>query len=324
MGIGRWQENLGRVGVLMGGPSAEREISLKSGEAVYESLKTSGIEAVAVDIKTDNVRDNIELIELHKINCAFLALHGRFGEDGQIQQILHGLKIPYTGSNVLASRLAMDKIASHRAFADCGLNVPFYKVIEKSTYNPESGDIKHFKFPLVVKPAACGSSVGLSIVDKKDGLDEAVKLAFDFDERALIEEYISGREVTVGILDEQVLPVIEIIPKKRFFDYEAKYRSGMTDYIVPAKLEDKVAKDLQQTALKAHRVLNCFGCSRVDMILRDDNTAFILEINTIPGFTQTSLLPKAARVAGIDFAGMCIKLIQLAYEKTQPSQKVTC
>ena len=142
-------------------------------------------------------------------------------------------------------------------------------------------------------------------------------MAFNFDERILIEEYINGREVTVGILDEKALPVIEIIPKKRFFDYEAKYQAGMTDYIVPAKLEDEITRNLRQTALSAHKLLGCFGCSRVDMILSNDNVAFVLEVNTIPGLTQTSLLPKAAKVAGIDFPKLCIKLIQLAYEKAQ-------
>ncbi len=334
MEISSRQDNLGRIGVLMGGPSAEREISLKSGKAVYESLKQSGIEVIAIDIKTDDIKENIRLIELHKINCAFLALHGRFGEDGQIQQILDDLKLPYTGSDVGASRLAMDKIASHKVFMACGLNVPRYEVIEKpadpspakagsgcpSLFGRKSPGGQNFKFPLVVKPAACGSSVGLSIVDKEDELAKALELAFNFDERALIEEYISGREVTVGILDEQALPVIEIVPKKRFFDYEAKYQPGMTDYIVPAKLEDEVIRQLKLAALKAHRVLDCFGCCRVDMILRDDNAAFILEVNTIPGLTQTSLLPKAAKVAGIDFAKLCIKLIQLAYEKAQSQQ----
>lgn len=325
MEISNRQNNFGKIGVLMGGPSTERGISLKSGKAVYESLKQMGIEVIAIDIKTDDIKENIRLIESYGINCAFLALHGRFGEDGQIQQILDDLKVPYTGSDAQASKLAMDKIASHRVFTAYGLNVPRYKVIERpvdpSLKVISEGDF--LEFPLVVKPATQGSSVGLSIVDKKDELDKALELAFNFDERLLIEEYINGREVTVGILDEQVLPVIEIIPKKRFFDYEAKYQPGMTDYIVPAKLEDEITRNLRQTALKAHKVLDCFGCCRVDMILRNDNVAFILEVNTIPGLTQTSLLPKAAKVAGIDFAKLCIKLIQLAYEKAQ-SQQLTC
>lgn len=308
----------GKIGVLMGGPSTEREVSLKSGKAVYESLKQLNLEVITIDIITDNIEGNKELIEAQKIDCAFIALHGRFGEDGQIQEILDRLKIPYTGSGVLASRIAMDKIASREIFESHGLSVPKYTVIEKSAYKLfNASGMKHIKAPFVVKPATHGSSVGLSIVDSEIGLDNALGLAFSFDERVLIEEYISGKEVTIGILDDRVLPVIEIIPKKRFFDYEAKYQSGMTEYIVPAKIEDKVISDLGQIALMAHKVLGCHGCSRVDVILHKDNMPFILEVNTIPGFTQTSLLPKAAKAAGIGFTQLCIKLVQLAYEKAQ-------
>ncbi len=307
-----------KIGVLMGGPSTEREISLKSGKAVYESLKQLNLEVIAVDIITGDIEENKQLIKAQKIDCAFLALHGRFGEDGQIQGILDSLKIPYTGSGVFASRIAMDKIASREIFEKHGLRVPKCTVIEKSSYKRINAyDVKHMKAPFVVKPAMHGSSVGLSIVDNEIDLDGAVKLAFSFDERVLIEEYISGREVTVGILDGKVLPVIEIIPKKRFFDYEAKYQSGMTEYIVPAKFENKIIFDLGQTALMAHKILGCHGCSRVDIILNSEFIPFILEVNTIPGFTQTSLLPKAAAASGIDFAQLCIKLIQLAYEKAQ-------
>jgi D-alanine-D-alanine ligase len=308
---------IGRIGVLMGGPSTEREVSLKSGKAVCDSLKASGMDVVGIDITTDKQEENIRLIRSHCLGCAFIALHGRFGEDGQIQEILDKLKIPYTGSGVLASRLAMDKVASLHIFEINGLKVPRYKVMEFSSYNPgwKAGD--KLGLPLVIKPATHGSSIGLSIVDKANQLDRAVTLAFSFDTRVIIQEYIAGREITVGILDNQVLPVIEIIPKNRFFDYEAKYQTGMTDYIVPAKLDEATARKAQEAALSAHKALGCFGCSRVDIILDKDNAPFILEINTIPGLTQTSLLPKAARVAGIDFAQLCLKLIELAYEKAK-------
>ncbi|MFH1888594.1 MAG: D-alanine--D-alanine ligase [Candidatus Omnitrophota bacterium] len=310
--------SLGRVGILMGGTSTEREISLKSGEAVYETLSHAGIEAVIIDIKTEAKDENMRLIGSLGLDMAFVALHGRFGEDGQIQEILEGLRIPYTGSGVKASRLAMDKAASRKIFEAGGLPVPRYKTAEKSSYSGDwIGRNKDFSLPLVVKPSGHGSSVGLSIVEKEEGFDESVKLAFSFDEKIIIEEYIKGREVTVGILDEKALPVIEIIPKKRFFDYEAKYRSGMTDYIVPASLEDKIAAYIQETALSAHKLLCCSGCSRADMILSDRGIPFVLEVNTIPGFTVTSLLPKAAKVTGIDFLQLCIKLIQLGYEKRE-------
>jgi len=318
--------NFGRIGVLMGGPSAEREISLKSGKAVYEALKQSGLEAVAIDVATDTKEEIINLIKSHNINCAFLALHGCFGEDGQIQKILEVLKIPYTGSGVEASRLAMDKIASRRLFETAGLKVPRYVVIDKprpfakvrgkSSYNTNLRVHNNLGLPLVIKPAAQGSSIGLSIIDKEEGLDKAVDLAFSFDKKVIVEEYIRGREMTVGILDGHALPVIEIIPKKMFFDYEAKYQPGMTDYIVPARLDERIAKKLRTIALSAHKLLGCFGCSRVDMILNKENLPVVLEVNTIPGLTDSSLLPKAAKSCGIEFNELCIKLIRLAYEKT--------
>jgi D-alanine-D-alanine ligase len=313
------KNNLGKIGVLMGGPSSEREVSFKSGKAVYESLKASGIEAVSIDIKTSNIQENIRLIKSHKITCAFLALHGRFGEDGQIQKLLDGLNIPYTGSGAAASKLAMDKVASRVIFKDNGLNVPAYSVVDRSSYNTKwKKQNTKLKFPLVVKPAENGSSVGLSIIDKREGLDRAMDLAFGFDERIIIEDYISGRELTVGILDDKPLPLVEIIPKKRFFDYEAKYLSGMTDYVVPAKLKSGITAKVQEAGLSAHRLLGCSGSSRVDIILDKKNIPFVLEVNTIPGLTSTSLLPKAAKAAGIEFDRLCIKLIELAYEKTQP------
>lgn len=307
----------GKVGVLMGGPSTEREISLKSGKAVYEALKQLGLKVDTIDIKTESIEENINLIKSYKIDCAFIALHGRFGEDGQIQRILDTLKIPYTCSGVQASKLAMDKVASLGIFETNGLKVPRYRVLEIASYNPNWKIYNDLGFPLVIKPATHGSSIGLSIVDDSKDLDKAVDLAFSFDPRVIVQEYIAGREITVGILDEKALPVIEIIPKKRFFDFEAKYQVGMTDYIVPAQIEEAITKKAQEIAFSAHRLLGCSGCSRVDMILNKHNEVFVLEINTIPGLTSMSLLPKAAKIAGIEFDDLCLKLIRLAYEKKQ-------
>lgn len=308
----------GKIGVLMGGPSTEREISLKSGKAVYDSLIQEGFNAVAIDIKSEGQEENTRLIKSQEIDIAFIALHGRFGEDGQMQGILDTMGIPYTGSGVRASRLAMDKIASRTIFESSGLAVPRYKAEDRISYNANwKIHNNDFALPLVVKPATHGSSIGLTIVDRKENLDKSVDLAFSFDETIIIEEYIRGREVTVGILDEKPLPVIEIIPKNRFFDYEAKYEAGMTDYVVPAQLGDAVAQNIQETALSAHKLLGCYGCSRVDMILSNDKIPFVLEVNTIPGLTKTSLLPKAAKVVGIDFQHLCVKLIELAYEKAK-------
>lgn len=310
------RKKFGKVGILMGGPSTERGISLKSGKAVYENLKKAGLDVAAIDITTDDKKVNLRLIRSQGLDCVFLALHGRFGEDGQIQGILDNLKLPYTGSGKSASELAMDKIASRRIFQAHKLPVPRYRVYQKSHY--KKGPLPPgLSFPLVVKPAAHGSSIGLSIVDNSRGLDKAVELAFSFDERIIVEAYIKGREITVGILDQRALPVVEIIPKRRFFDYEAKYHAGMTDYVVPAKIARQASGKAKGAALAAHKLLGCAGCSRVDMILGAGNIPFILEINSIPGMTPTSLLPKAAYAAGIDFGQLCLKLISLAYEKKQ-------
>jgi len=303
----------GKIGVLMGGPSSEREISLKSGKAVYEALKGAGVDALPLDITTDSIDENIILIGSSGISCAFIALHGRFGEDGQVQDILETLKMPYTGSGVSASRLAMDKVSSRQIFESHDLSVPRYKVMHKGSYLSDTASISEIGFPLVVKPATHGSSIGLSIVREPSGIARALESAFEFDDKILIEEYIKGREMTVGILEDDALPVIEIIPSKSFFDYEAKYQAGMTEYVVPARLDEAIAKNIQSSALSAHRLLGCFGCSRVDLILSERGIPFVLEVNTIPGLTATSLLPKAAKIVGIDFTQLCLKLIRLAY-----------
>ncbi len=306
--------NFGRVGVLMGGPSTEREISLKSGREVCRNLKEKGLDVLAIDIKTDDLAGNARKIRSSKIDIAFIALHGRFGEDGGIQEILQDLNIPYTGSGILASRLALDKAASRQIFELYGLTVPRYKVVHHLSYHRDYLGLDNLHFPLVVKPATHGSSIGLSIVKRRKKLTQAIELAFSIDERIIIEEYIRGREITGGILAEMSLPLIEIIPKNIFFDYEAKYKPGLTSYVVPARLDKKIKDMIQNTALLAHRCLGCFGFSRVDMILRD-NLSYVLEVNTIPGLTSTSLLPKAASATGISFGQLCIKLLKLAYEK---------
>ncbi len=306
----------GRIGVLMGGTSSEREISLKSGAAVYESLTGAGIEAVAIDVVSEQPSVVARQLRVQAIDCAFIALHGRFGEDGQIQSILDAASIPYTGSGAMASRLAMDKVGSLRIFSVHGIAVPRSVVLERSAYFAHWKSHLKLAYPVVVKPASHGSSIGLSIVDGPAGIDAAVEQAFRYDDRLIVQEFIAGRELTVGILAETPLPVIEIVPKNRFFDYEAKYKAGMTDYILPAQLAPQVQSKVQRLALSAHRLLGCWGCSRVDMILDAKETPFVLEINTIPGMTQTSLLPKAARLVECDFAHLCLRLIDLAYEKT--------
>jgi len=310
-------KDFGKVGVLMGGPSSEREISLKSGKAVLSALKESGVEAVGVDILSDNKEENIRLLNSFNLDCAFIALHGRFGEDGSIQEILEEVDLPYTGSGIAASRLAMDKIGALKVFKAGGLYVPDSQFLERAVYGKDRKFKNQLGFPVVVKPANHGSSIGLSIVEFEEGIAAALELAFQFDQRVVIEQYIPGRELTVGVLDEKPLPVIEIVPKHKFFDFEAKYQAGLTDYIVPAPLNPELAGMVAQAALEAHKLLGCFGCSRTDIILSRDNLPYVLETNTIPGMTSTSLLPKAAGILGIDFNQLCLKLLELAYEKAK-------
>ncbi|MCK9431726.1 MAG: D-alanine--D-alanine ligase [Candidatus Omnitrophica bacterium] len=315
--------DFGRVGVLMGGVSSEREISLKSGKAVFAALKGAGVDAAAVDISSEDPRKVTELLESRRLDCAFIALHGRFGEDGGIQEILERMDIPFTASGVKASRLAMDKIGSLEIFSQGGLFVPKSWFIEKASYrhNPsfteEAVLNSQLGFPQVVKPANHGSSIGLSLVERRQELPEAIRLAFRYDEHAIIQEYLAGRELTVGILDETALPVIEIVTKHKFFDFSAKYQTGMTQYIVPAALEAETALEVRRTALRAHKLLGCYGCSRVDIILSGEGVPYVLEINTVPGMTETSLLPKAAKITGMDFTQLCLKLLELAYAKAK-------
>jgi D-alanine-D-alanine ligase len=307
--------SLGRIGVLMGGPSTEREISLRSGRAVALALRQAGLDAVEIDIETDRQEENARRISSYGVQCAFVALHGRYGEDGQIQQVLEGLRLPYTGSGVDASRQAMDKVSAHQAFLAAGIRIPRYEVRLRTSEGAFAPLGITIPFPVVVKPATHGSSIGLSLVEESALFSEALKTAFSFDEKVLIEEFIAGRELTVGVIDGEALPVVEIRPKKKVFDYQAKYEKGMTEYIVPAPLTAAEQSLVQEAGVRAYRALRCSGAARVDIMLAADGQAYVLEINTIPGMTETSLLPKAARQAGMDFSQLCVRLVALAYEK---------
>lgn len=308
-----------RIGVLMGGYSSEREVSLKSGKAVYGALKVSGQDAVAVDIQKPDKDYVINLLLSYDIGAAFVALHGEFGEDGKLQAVLEEMRIPYTGSGPKASALAMDKMASRNEFRAAGLGVPVSCLLDKGHKK-----IKGLKgFPLVVKPATGGSSLGLSIADNPAQLKSAISLAFEYDRKVIVEEYIAGREITVGIFEDSPLEPIEIKPKQRFFDYKAKYASGQTEYIVPARLPFKTMALLKQSALKAHTVLGCSFFSRVDIILAADNEPVVLEVNTIPGFTATSLLPKAALERGISFTELVARICRQAFPAPEQTGKTS-
>lgn len=297
-------KGIGRVGVIAGGPSNEREISLKSGRAVYDNLLKEGVDAIMLEVG-DDIRG---ALENNKIDVAFIALHGRFGEDGTVQKVLEEMKVPYTGSGPKASHAALDKILTKSILERADIPVPRYIIFEKDDYKVE--DCYDLGMPLVVKPHQEGSSIGLSVVKSKEELPAAIEKALGFGEYALIEEYISGRELTVGILNDQPLPVIEIVPKNNIYDYKAKYECPDTKYIVPAQIDEDQSKRAMELGRKTHVALGCRCFSRVDMIMDASGKIFVLEANTIPGMTERSLLPKAAQATGLSFGGLCIKLIE--------------
>ncbi len=309
-----------RVGVLMGGPSSEREISIKSGMAVCRALEAKKIDYVAIELQagpnTNGYKKSAaDLIASMKIDAAFVALHGEFGEDGAVQLILEQMKIPYTGSSSSASRLAMNKITAKEILKSKNIPVARHEVLTKEIFAKDSGMKKYFKNlgpGLVVKPSNGGSSIGLSIASDELGLKTAIDEAFKYDDKLIIEEYIPGREITVGILDDSALPIVEILPKRKFFDYAAKYEKGLAEYVVPAEIEKAIYKRCQDIGLGSHRALSARSFSRVDIILNEKIGPVVLEINTIPGFTQTSLLPKAARAIGICFEDLCLKILNSA------------
>ncbi|MDD5019370.1 MAG: D-alanine--D-alanine ligase [Candidatus Omnitrophica bacterium] len=300
-----------RIGVMMGGCSSERDISLKSGRAVVKALQEGRLDAVALDVLQETEEEIRRLVRENPVDVVFVAMHGGFGEDGRLQEILEKLSVRYTGPGTQASRVAMDKIASRRLFMRAGLRVPRHVVV-RGKFQKVPFALRWFRAPFVVKPSAQGSSIGISFVSDRKDLSSAVAEAQKYGGRVVIEEFIRGREVTVSVLDGRPLPVVEIRPKKGFFDYEAKYQKGLTEYIVPALLEESVARRVQAAALKAYQVLGCRHLSRVDVILRGDKDPYILEVNTIPGMTETSLFPKAAAAAGMNFVQLCRSLVEMA------------
>ena len=307
-----------RVGVLMGGPSDEKTISIKSGMAVCRALESKGIDVVPIKLRDASTMNGyreqvIEEIRSSDIDVAFVAMHGRFGEDGEIQALLEYMKMPYTGSKSLASRLGMDKISSRAIFKSKRIPVPRSIIINKADldkYHDVQVYFKELGLPLVVKPSCEGSSIGLSIVDSVADFHAAASTAFRYSDRAIVEEYVRGREITVGILEEKALPIVEIVPKKRFFDFEAKYNKLLTEYKVPAEIPEKKYRECQAIGLEAHQALDARFFSRVDMILSEKGVPVVLEVNTIPGLTEMSLLPKAAMAAGIDFKNLVLKILE--------------
>ena len=292
-----------RVAVLLGGPGPEREVSLRSGAAVARALRSLGALVQEIDVEDSS----LSLPE--PIDLAYNMIHGTFGEDGQIQKLLEQQGIPYTGEGVAGSQLAFDKILSKRKFDEHGVPTGRWHVIA-------AGQRPRFEVPFVVKSPRQGSSVGVHIIKDSTDLDAALEDCFRFGDAVIVEEYFSGRELTVGILGDLALPVIEIVPREGFYDYQHKYTKGASEYFVPAPIGDEATQAVQYAALAAKRALGLEIYSRVDVILASDGRLNVLEINTIPGMTETSLLPKAAAAAGLDFAMLCERIASLSMQRT--------
>lgn len=305
-----------KIAVLMGGRSGEREVSLRSGKNVFNSLKSQGFNVISLDVD-DKV---IDKLKKNRIDVAFVMLHGRFGEDGAIQGLLELYDIPYTGSKVLASALAMNKVASKRIFEATGIPTPKYLTIDPDeNISKQASKIKRvFPFPLVVKPVSEGSSIGITIIKKEEALEGVLKKTVSDYKDVFIEEYIKGRELTVGIVgrgsDTKALPILELRPKNEFYDFHAKYTPGQTEFILPAKLPKGFYEYTQKVAINAHNALGCYGVSRVDMIVSEhDNIPYVHEVNTIPGMTDQSDLPAEAACADISFDELVVKILESAF-----------
>ncbi|NWF51462.1 MAG: D-alanine--D-alanine ligase [Nitrospirae bacterium] len=308
-----------RIGVLMGGRSAEREISLRSGMAVYDALKRLKYDVVAIDVG-HNISD---VLKKKKIDIAFITLHGGFGENGAIQGMLEVLGIPYTGSGILASALAMDKEASKKVFLHNKIPIPPYAVIndKSSVLGSHSRTIVNFPMPWVIKPATEGSSIGVSIVKEEGQFNSAVEKAFSLSNRVIIEKYIRGKEVHIGILNGKVLGGVEVKPSLEFYNYEAKYTMGKTEYILPPGINSKVYEMTKEIALRAHTSLGCKGATRVDLKINKMGKPYVLEVNTIPGMTETSLLPKIANEAGMDFPSLIEEILRGAIVESKKRKR---
>ena len=293
-----------RIGVLMGGRSAEREISLMSGRGVLSALRRMGFEAVGLDAASNLGKKLLNA----RIDVAFIALHGRWGEDGTVQGLLEFMNIPYTGSGVHASALAMNKISSKRIFQAMGIPTPAFVTLDLSgNLNDEAGKAaKKLGFPLILKPYNEGSSFGCHVCKNRTELVRALRLEKAIYPHMFAEKFIKGKELTVGILernrDRLVLPVLELAPKRAFYDYKAKYTDGLTDFIVPAEIPVRIEKKVKALTLRVHEALNCHGFSRTDFILEEKSgRLWVLELNTLPGLTALSDIPAEARAAGITY-----------------------
>ncbi len=303
-----------RVAVLKGGRSAEREVSLNSGAQVTAALTSIGFDVVEIDTgETEFVSE----LSSADADVVFIALHGRFGEDGTVQGLCELLELPYVGSGVLSSALAIDKVMSKLFYTQAGLATPDYVVLRRGELFDIDVIVNELGGKLVVKPANEGSSVGMTIVHDPSELPAAIEKAFACDRDVLVEKFIAGVEVTVAVIgndDVVALPTLEIVPVHEFYDYESKYVPGMSRHIIPARVSEAARDECQRLSMAAHKTLGCRGISRSDTIVAEDGAVWLLETNTIPGMTATSLVPDAAREAGIEFPQLCAMLVEFALE----------
>lgn len=297
-----YQQTFGKVAVLFGGRSGEREVSLKSGSAVLAALQRQGVDAHAFDPATQ------ELSALKAYDRAFIALHGRFGEDGTIQGALELMDIPYTGSGVMASALGMDKWRTKLLWTAAGVTTPNYVLMDDSSH--VENVVTALGLPLFVKPANEGSSIGVSKVKQAGDLAAAYTLAKQSDPLVIAEQFVGGGEYTVGILGDTALPIVRIVPKNEYYDYEAKYLRDDTEYLCPCGLSAEQEKQIQAEALQAFKVLGCKGWGRVDFLMDEAGKHYFLEVNTSPGMTDHSLVPMAAKAAGMDFDALVVRILQ--------------
>jgi D-alanine-D-alanine ligase len=295
-----------KVAVLYGGLSSEREVSLKTGKACADALASRGYDVVLVDADQELAAK----LRAAGVAVAFNALHGRYGEDGCVQGLLETMGIPYTGSGVMASAVGMDKVVSKTIFRAAGLDVTDYRVFPRERAASIALADLPFALPCVVKPAGEGSSVGVSLVKDPTALHKACAEAARWKGDVIVERYVKGKEVQVAVLDGKALGVIEVVPANEFYDYAAKYTAGTTQYFYPARISPAHEKLLREKGELAHRALGCAGVTRTDFILVDDGTAYILEVNTLPGMTATSLVPKIAKGNGISFEDLCERLLE--------------
>ncbi|WP_346354578.1 D-alanine--D-alanine ligase [Azotosporobacter soli] len=300
-----------KIAVVMGGPSTEREVSLRTGGAILTALQEKGYNAVGIDLEPANLLDQLRK---EQIDVVFNAVHGLYGEDGVLQGALELAGIPYTGSRVMASAMAMDKGISKRLFEAAQIPTPRSRLFQRSEDQAvvTSRIAAEFSLPVVVKATSQGSSIGVVIVKEAKDVPAAVAEAFRYSEELLVEEFIVGRELTVAVLAGakfEVFPVIEIVPHSGQYDYHSKYTKGASDYRVPAQLEAVVEAKVKQVAADAFKVLHCSGIARVDVMLDQQGNPYVLEVNTIPGMTETSLVPKAAAAVGLSFGDLCERLL---------------